>query len=67
MKQQGTATYGREGWGLLYQGSPVCVTKKTKAEIEAVARQLQMTIAPEAWNTDRGEWVHLDTIEEGQA
>jgi len=51
-------------WRVISQGLPVCADKKTPAEALTAAQNLRVIVAPVAWNGDRAEWVHLDTIEE---
>ena len=49
---------------VISQGMPVCADKKTPAEALTAAKHQRVIVAPVAWNGDRAEWVHLDTIEE---
>jgi hypothetical protein len=51
-------------WRVISQGLPVCADKKTPAEALTAAKHQRVIVAPVAWNGDRAEWVHLDTIEE---
>jgi hypothetical protein len=51
-------------WRVISQGLPVCADKKTPAEALTAAQNLRVIVAPVAWNGDRAQWVHLDTIEE---
>jgi hypothetical protein len=51
-------------WRVIYQGLPVCADKKTPTEALAAAKHQRVIVASIAWNGDRGEWVHLDTIDE---
>jgi predicted amidohydrolase len=46
------------------QGMPICADKATPAEALTAAQNLRVIVAPVAWNGDRAQWVHLDTIEE---
>ena len=49
---------------VISQGMPICSDKKTPAEALTAAQHLRVSVAPVAWNGDRAQWVHLDTIEE---
>jgi predicted amidohydrolase len=49
---------------VISQGMPVCADKATPAEALTAAQNLRVIVAPVAWNGDRAQWVHLDTIEE---
>jgi len=49
---------------VISQGMPICADKKTPAEALTAATHQRVIVAPVAWNGDRAEWVHLDTIEE---
>jgi len=49
---------------VISQGVPICADKPTPAEALTAAQHLRVSVAPVAWNGDRAEWVHLDTIEE---
>lgn len=43
---------------------PICADTADPARAFAAAAQMKMTIMDEAWNGDRGEYVHLHTIDE---
>lgn len=47
---------------IIYQGSPICADT-TFEQAKLAAKQMKVTLAAEAWNGDRAEWVWLDTIE----
>jgi hypothetical protein len=49
---------------VISQGMPICADKPTPAEALTAAKHQRVIVAPVAWNGDRAEWVHLDTIEE---
>ena len=49
---------------VISQGMPICADKATPAEALTAAQNLRVIVAPVAWNGDRAQWVHLDTIEE---
>jgi hypothetical protein len=49
---------------VISQGMPICADKATPADALTAAQSLRVIVAPVAWNGDRAEWVHLDTIEE---
>jgi hypothetical protein len=49
---------------VISQGLPICADKPTPAEALTAAKHQRVIVAPVAWNGDRAEWVHLDTIEE---
>ena len=49
---------------VISQGMPVCADKATPAEALTAAQNLRVIVAPVAWNGDRAQWVHLDSIEE---
>lgn len=51
---------------VLVDGMPIAIDG-TKAYALRAAQSMKVTIQPEAWNGDRGEWVWLDTILEGDA
>jgi hypothetical protein len=51
-------------WRVISHGLPLCADKATPAEAMAAAQQHRITLAPVAWNGDRAQWVHLETIEE---
>lgn len=48
---------------IIHQGMPLCADKRTAAEAMAVARFYKCNLPDVAWNGDRAEWVHMDTIE----
>jgi hypothetical protein len=50
-------------WRIISQGLPVCSEQATAAEAMRFAEKYHMKMAPVAWNGDRGEWVHMDTLE----
>ena len=52
---------------VISQGMPICADKLTPREALKAAQDLRVIVAPVAWNGDRAEWVHLDTIEETTA
>jgi ribosome-interacting GTPase 1 len=49
---------------VISQGMPICADKPTPAEALTAAKHQRVIVAPVAWNGDRAQWVHLDTIEE---
>ena len=49
---------------VISQGMPICADNLTPREALKAAQDLRVIVAPVAWNYDRAEWVHLDTIEE---
>lgn len=50
-------------WRIISQGLPVCSDQATAAEAMRFAEKYHMKMAPVAWNGDRVEWVHMDTLE----
>jgi hypothetical protein len=50
-------------WRIISQGLPVCSDQATAAEAMRFAEKYRMKIAPVSWSGDRGEWVHMDTLE----
>ena len=55
------------GWSLIYQESPLCDYKKTRAEAEAVARQFKVQPSPHFWNGSAGQFEPLDPHQEAEA
>lgn len=51
-------------WRVIAHGTPMTSDKATPAEAIAAALKMGAIIAPAAWNADRQQWVHVDTIEE---
>ena len=65
-KTSGYISMGQGDYTVIVQGMPVCNNKKTLAEALRAADFMRVELHDEAWNGERGEWVHLNTIEEGQ-
>lgn len=65
-KSQGYISFGLGEFSVIVQGMPVCNNKKTLSEARRAADFMRVELHNEAWNGERGEWVHLHTIEEGQ-
>jgi hypothetical protein len=62
-KIDGYISFGSGDYTVIVQGMPICANKKTLAEAMKAAEFMKVTLLGEAWNGERGEWVHLDTIE----
>ena len=63
-KSQGYISFGLGEFSVVVQGMPVCNNKQTLAEAKRAAEFMRVELHSEAWNGERGEWVHLQTIEE---
>ena len=63
-KTSGYISMGQGDYTVIVQGMPVCNNKKTLAEALRAAEFMRVKLHSEAWNGERGEWVHLQTIEE---
>lgn len=59
----GYLSFSGGAYRVIVQGLPIC-KDGPPADAMRAARALRVTLQPEAWNGDRGEWVTLSTIEE---
>lgn len=57
-------SFSKDGWIIIYQGSPLCDYKTTYEDVLKVAKQYRITLPQVTWNGDRMEWVSIDTIVE---
>jgi len=62
-KIDGYISFGCGDFTVIVQGMPICANKKTLAEAMKAAEYMKVGLQGEAWNGERGEWVHLHTIE----
>ena len=65
-RSSGYVSFGHGEYAVMVQGMPVCNNKKTLAEAIRAAEFMRVDLHGEAWNGERGEWVHLNTIEEAE-
>jgi hypothetical protein len=61
----GYLSFSNGNYRVIVQGMPICKDGPPDFALRAAA-SLRVTLQPEAWNGDRGEWVTLSTIEELQ-
>jgi hypothetical protein len=59
----GYISFGSGNFTVIVQGMPICADKKTLSEAMKAADFMKVNLLGEAWNGERGEWVHLHTIE----
>lgn len=61
--QTGYLSFSGGVYRVIVQGMPIC-KDGPRADAQRAAESLRVKLQPEAWNGDRGEWVHADTIED---
>jgi hypothetical protein len=61
--QQGFLSFSNGRYRVIVQGMPIC-RDGSKTDALRAAESLRVKLQAEAWNGDRGEWVHLHTIED---
>jgi len=61
--QTGYLSFSCGAYRVIVQGMPIC-KDGPRADAMRAAESLRVKLKPEAWNGDRGEWVHADTIED---
>ena len=59
----GFLSFSGGAYRVIVQGMPICKDGPATDALRA-AESMRVKLQPEAWNGDRGEWVHLHTIEE---
>lgn len=59
----GYLSFSGGAYRVIVQGMPICKDGPASHALRA-AETMRVKLQPEAWNGDRGEWVHLSTIEE---
>lgn len=59
----GYLSFSGGAYRVIVQGMPICKDGPASYALRA-ADSMRVKLQPEAWNGDRGEWVHLSTIEE---
>jgi hypothetical protein len=60
---KGILSFSSGKFRVLVDGMPISIDG-TKAYALRAAQSMRVTVQPEAWNGDRGEWVHINTLEE---
>lgn len=63
-RASGFISFGQGEFSVMVQGMPICNNKTTLTEALKAADFMRVELQQEAWNGERGEWVHLNTIEE---
>ena len=58
----GYLSFSEGKYRIIVGGMPICVDGTLQNALLA-ARAMKVSVKPEAWNGDRGEWVHISTID----
>jgi hypothetical protein len=61
--QTGYLSFSEGRYRVIVQGMPICKDGDKTFALRA-AESLRVKLQSEAWNGDRGEWVHADTLED---
>ena len=59
----GYLSFSSGAYRVIVQGMPICKDGPAPYALRA-AETMRVDLQPEAWNGDRGEWVHMSTIDE---
>ena len=58
----GYLSFSKGKYRIIVGGMPICADGTLQNALLA-ARAMKVSIKPEAWNGDHGEWVHVSTID----